>query len=86
MYHAKDWIQQFHLGALRNNSKRLIEQVGANAGCDSMGDFSHAEAMSKLFNRLDYENTLCKTITYNLNPSHNEVFATMMGNSGCRYN
>ena len=36
--------------------------------------------MSRLFNALDNTNQLAKTITYNLNPSQNEVFATMMGN------
>jgi len=80
MYHAKGWAQQFHLGALRNNNSRLLSQIGADAGCDSIGEFSQAEGMSRLFNRLDSEESLSKTITYNLNPSQNEVFATMMGN------
>lgn len=80
MYHDKGWVQQFHLGALRNNNSRLLAQVGLDAGVDSIGDFNQAQAMSKLFNQLDAENSLSKTITYNLNPSQNEVFATMMGN------
>ena len=80
MYHAKGWVQQFHLGALRNNNSRLLSQVGADSGCDSIGDISHGAAMSTFFNRLDAEESLSKTITYNLNPSQNEVFATMMGN------
>ena len=80
MYHEKGWVQQFHLGALRNNNSRLEGRLGADAGCDSIGDFSHGASMSKFFNRLDAEECLSKTITYNLNPSQNEVFATMMGN------
>ncbi|MBU2996674.1 glucuronate isomerase [Cellulophaga baltica] len=80
MYRAKNWVQQFHLGALRDNNTRLLEQLGADSGCDSMGDNTHAKSMSAFFGRLDYENSLAKTITYNLNPSQNEVFATMMGN------
>lgn len=80
MYHAKGWVQQFHLGALRDNNSRLLKEVGADVGCDSIGDFNQAEAMSTLFNNLDAENCLSKTITYNLNPSQNEVFATMIGN------
>jgi Glucuronate isomerase len=39
-----------------------------------------AEAMSRFFDRLDKEDKLAKTIVYNLNPSHNEVYATMVGN------
>ncbi len=80
MYHDKGWVQQFHLGALRNNNSRLLRQLGTDSGCDSIGDISQGAAMSKFFNRLDTEGCLSKTITYNLNPSQNEVFATMMGN------
>ncbi|NMM49692.1 glucuronate isomerase [Marinigracilibium pacificum] len=80
MYHEKGWTQQFHLGAIRNNNQRLLDTLGADVGVDSIGDFSHAVAMSKFFNRLDQENSLAKTIVYNLNPADNEIFATMMGN------
>ena len=51
----KNWVQQFHYGALRNNSKRLFEKLGPDIGCDSIGDWSVAEPMSKLFSRLDNE-------------------------------
>ncbi len=80
MYDAKGWTMQFHLGALRNNNDRLMKRVGADAGCDSIGDFSQAESMSRFFNRLDDEGKLAKTIIYNLNPRDNAVFATMVGN------
>ena len=80
MYHAKGWTQQFHIGALRNNNSRLLNEIGLDAGVDSIGEFPAALAMSNLFNRLNLSNKLAKTITYNLNPSQNEVFATMMGN------
>ncbi|MDX2190172.1 MAG: glucuronate isomerase [Bacteroidota bacterium] len=76
----KGWTQQFHLGALRNNSSRLQSLLGADCGADSIGDFSIAQQMSKFFNRLDKEGKLAKTIIYNLNPAMNEVFATMIGN------
>jgi glucuronate isomerase len=79
-YYKFNWVQQYHLGPIRNNNSRLVEQVGLDAGCDSIGDFPMAEFMSKLFNKLNATNQLAKTITYNLNPSQNEVFATMMGN------
>ena len=79
-YHAYDWVQQYHLGPIRNNNSRLLEQIGLDAGVDSMGDFPMAAFMSKLFDSLNATNQLAKTITYNLNPSQNEVFATMMGN------
>jgi glucuronate isomerase len=80
MYHAKGWAQQFHLGALRNNSSRMMQQLGPDTGFDSIGDFSQATAMAKYFDALDRSDQLAKTIVYNLNPADNEVFATMIGN------
>ena len=80
MYHAKGWVMQFHLGALRNNNDRLERILGADVGCDSIGDFEQATSLSRFLNRLDSEKKLCKTILYNLNPGDNEVFATMAGN------
>ncbi|TBN04472.1 glucuronate isomerase [Hyunsoonleella flava] len=79
-YHEYNWVQQYHLGPVRNNNSRLLNQIGLDAGVDSIGDFPMAQFMSKLFDTLNSTNQLAKTITYNLNPSQNEVFATMMGN------
>jgi glucuronate isomerase len=79
-----DWengfVQQYHLGALRNNNTRKLQQLGPDTGWDSIGDFPQAKALSKFLNRLDTNNTLAKTILYNLNPADNELFATMIGN------
>ncbi|MGB5983047.1 MAG: glucuronate isomerase [Nonlabens sp.] len=80
MYHAKGWTQQFHLGALRNNNKRLLKELGPDTGFDSMGDFSHAVSISNFLNELDSSDQLAKTIIYNLNPADNEMIATMVGN------
>ena len=80
MYHAKGWIQQFHLGAIRNNNTRLKLQLGADAGFDSIGDYPQAERLSALLNSLDATDQLTKTIIYNLNPADNAVFASMCGN------
>lgn len=76
----KGWVQQFHLGALRNNNTRMLRQLGADTGWDSMGDFSHAQGLACFLDRLDRENQLTKTILYNLNPRDNAVFASMVGN------
>jgi glucuronate isomerase len=76
----KGWVQQFHLGALRNNNSRMLSQLGPDTGWDSIGDFSQAKTLSAFFDRLDKENKLAKTIIYNLNPSDNELMATMIGN------
>jgi glucuronate isomerase len=78
--HSKGWVQQFHVGALRNNNTRLFNKLGADTGFDSIGDWQQAQAMSKFLNKLDMTNQLAKTILYNLNPSDNEVLGTMIGN------
>ncbi len=80
MDHEKGWTQQFHIGALRNNSTRKFRQLGADKGFDSIGDLPVAQSMSKFLDRLDMENRLAKTILYNLNPADNAVMATMAGN------
>ncbi|RIH63071.1 glucuronate isomerase [Mariniphaga sediminis] len=80
MDHARGWTQQFHLGALRNNSTRLLNKLGPDTGLDSIGDFEIARPLSKFLDRLDLENKLTKTILYNLNPRDNELIATMCGN------
>ncbi|TZF85941.1 glucuronate isomerase (plasmid) [Pedobacter sp. BS3] len=78
--HEKGWVQQYHLGALRNNNTRMLSQLGPDTGWDSIGDFSQARMLSKFLNRLDTNNQLAKTIIYNLNPADNELIATMIGN------
>jgi glucuronate isomerase len=80
MYHKKNWVQQFHLGALRNNNSRLLSILGKDSGVDSIGDFPQAYNLAVFLNALDKEDNLASTILYNLNPSDNEVFATMCGN------
>ncbi len=76
----KGFVQQYHVGAMRNNNSRKMKELGPDTGWDSIGDYPQAKALSKFLNQLDNNNTLAKTIIYNLNPADNEVFATMIGN------
>ena len=78
--HEKNWVQQYHLGALRNNNSRMLKSLGADTGWDSIGDFSQAKQLSKFLDKLDSTDQLAKTILYNLNPADNELIATMIGN------
>lgn len=80
MDHEKGWVQQYHLGALRNNNARMMKTLGADTGWDSIGDFSQGRALSKFLSKLDTDDQLAKTILYNLNPADNELMATMIGN------
>jgi glucuronate isomerase len=76
----KGWTKQLHLGALRNNNARLHRTIGADIGCDSIGDFSQARGLSAYLGRLDERNALPKMVLYNNNPNDNYIFATMAGN------
>lgn len=78
--HEKGWVQQYHLGALRNNNSRMQQQLGSDTGWDSIGDFRQANSLAKFLNNLDRENKLSKTIIYNINPSDNDIMASMIGN------
>jgi glucuronate isomerase len=79
MDYEKNWTQQYHIGALRNTSSRMYRVLGPDTGYDSIGDFETARPLAKFLNRLDSNNQLAKTIIYNLNPSDNELIASMIG-------
>lgn len=80
MDHEKGWVQQFHFGALRNNNSRMFAKLGPDSGFDSIADPQVAGPLSAMLDRLDRDDRLAKTIIYNLNPVHNDVVATMIGN------
>jgi glucuronate isomerase len=80
MYQERDWVQQFHLGPIRNNNSRLNSKLGADSGFDSIGDLPQAQQLACFFDHLDQTDQLAKTIIYNINPADNEVFASMLGN------
>jgi glucuronate isomerase len=79
-YHKLGWVQQFHLGPIRSVNTRLTKKLGRDSGFDSIGEFPQALSLSKFLDYLDKTDQLTKTILYNSNPIHNEVFVTMSGN------
>ena len=80
MDNEKGWVQQYHLGALRNNNSRMMRTLGPDTGFDSILDIEIAKPLAKFLDSLDANNQLTKTILYNLNPRDNELIATMIGN------
>jgi glucuronate isomerase len=76
----RGWVKQLHLGALRSMNTRLLKKLGPDTGFDSIGDWPQAQALAAYLDKLDSEDSLPKTIIYNLNPADNYVFATMIGN------
>lgn len=76
-YHKYDWVQQYHIGALRNNSKRMYKLIGADTGFDATEDQPFAKKLSAILSNLDETDELPRTILYCLNPRDNEVLATL---------
>ena len=76
----KGWVQQFHLGPLRNVNSRALKTLGPDTGFDTMGDFEMAGPLAAFLDRLDRANKLAKTIIYSINPGDYEMLAAMIGN------
>ncbi|MBE7048903.1 MAG: glucuronate isomerase [Ruminococcaceae bacterium] len=79
-YAVRNWTMQFHMGALRNNNKIMLKELGPDTGFDSINDLCIAENLSAVLGDLDAENQLPKTILYTLHPKDNYVLGTMIGN------
>ena len=80
LYDKNGWVQQFHLGAMRNNNSRMRDKIGKDAGFDSIGSYPMDVNLSKFLDKLDSNGKLAKTILYNSNPSDNAFFASIIGN------
>ncbi len=76
---ARGWVQQFHLGALRNVNPRAYRELGPDTGFDTMGRFNIVDSLAKLLGKLEDCCALAKTIIYNSNPADNDVIATLIG-------
>lgn len=76
-YASHKWVQQYHIKALRNNSSRMMKEIGPDTGFDSINDGTIAKALSSILDKLDSTNELPKTILYSLNPSDHELIATL---------
>ncbi len=80
MYKKRGWVQQYHMGAMRNNNPRMFEMYGPDVGFDSINDTCIAENLSHLMADQERTGDLPKTILYCLNPKDNYVIGTMLGN------
>ncbi|HEX5397749.1 MAG TPA: glucuronate isomerase [Verrucomicrobiae bacterium] len=75
----KGWVKQLHIGALRDPNSRIAAKLGADTGCDTIGDFDHGNTLARYLDRQDRIGKLGKTIIYNLNPADTHLFAGMVG-------
>ena len=76
---AANWTAQLHFGCLRNANTRMFRLLGPDTGYDCIGEWNSCEALARLFDRLELEDALPRTILYSLNPKDTEMLATLMG-------
>lgn len=80
LYHERGMVMQLHIGAMRNNSGRMFERLGANTGFDSIDDVNYAREISAFLNKLDQKDQLPKTILYCLNIKDYDMLSAVCGN------
>lgn len=80
VYASHDWAMCLHIGAQRNNSRRMLARLGPDTGYDSISDMTASAGLAALLDALDVENKLPRTVLFCLNPAMNEVLSTMIGN------
>ncbi len=72
-------VTELHIGAMRNNNTSAFKKLGADTGYDSVAEDTCVNNLSRLFDRLETENSLPKTIVFNLNPKMNVEIITLLG-------
>ncbi len=70
---------ELHIGAMRNNNSVMLKKLGADTGYDSIAEDNSINNLSRLFDRLESENALPRTIVFNLNPKMNAEIMTLIG-------
>ena len=79
LYAKYDISTELHVGAMRNNNSRMLAKLGLDTGFDSIAEDNSIKNMSRLFDRLNSEDSLPKTIVFNLNPKMNSEIMTLIG-------
>ncbi|MBQ7369158.1 MAG: glucuronate isomerase [Clostridia bacterium] len=79
LYAKYDVATELHMGAMRNNNGVMLEKLGLDTGFDSIAEDNSIKNASRLFDRLNNENALPKTILFNLNPKMNTEIMTLIG-------
>ncbi|MGX7131588.1 glucuronate isomerase [Enterococcus songbeiensis] len=79
LYAEQGWTCQLHLLATRSNNSQLFEKLGPDVGGDGMNDEPIVAAIAKVFDYVNREDKLPKTILYSLNPKDFISLTTLMG-------
>jgi len=79
LYAKYNIATELHIGAMRNNNSLMLAKLGLDTGFDSIAEENSIKYMSRLFDKLNSENALPKTIVFNLNPKMNAEIMTLIG-------
>ena len=79
LYAKYNIATELHIGAMRNNNSVMLAKLGLDTGYDSIAEDNSIKYMSRLFDKLNLENSLPKTIVFNLNPKMNSEIMTLIG-------
>lgn len=79
LYAKYDIRTELHVGAMRNNNSVMLEKLGLDTGYDSIAEEDGIKNMSRLFDKLNIEGRLPRTIIFNLNPKMNTEIMTLLG-------
>lgn len=80
-YTDRKWAMQVHFGAIRNNNTKMFKKLGPDAGFDSINDQGEVAApLNALLDAFDQQNSLPRTILYNLNPIYNDLVGSTLAN------
>ena len=73
------WVAQLHYGAMREINSTMSSELGIEAGFDGIASLNVSRNLARLFDRLEREDSLPRTILYSLSPNDHEMLATVMG-------
>ena len=79
LYAKYNIATELHIGAMRNNNAVMLGSLGLDTGFDSISDTNSITLTSRLFDKLNSEGLLPKTIVFNLNPKMNTEIMTLIG-------
>ncbi len=79
LYASRNIRTELHVGAMRNNNSAMLAKLGLDTGFDSISEDNSIRNTSRLFDKLNDENALPRTIIFNLNPKMNAEIMTLIG-------
>lgn len=79
LYASRNIRTELHVGAMRNNNSAMLAKLGLDTGFDSISEDNSIRNISRLFDKLNDENALPRTIIFNLNPKMNAEIMTLIG-------